>query len=117
MAARSGSKARSVTVRRPTSPSHSHRSMRRRYSAAMPEPAPVGYGSSVVLVAGDNQVAQRLCRRVLEEAGYIVLIAGDGQQAGDIALSQNPNLILMDVAMPPMDGLEAMPQVKAGRPE
>ncbi len=74
----------------------------------MPEPAPVGYGSSVVLVADDNEVAQRLCRRVLEKAGYMVLIAGDGQQAVDIALAQNPNLILMDVAMPTMDGRPEM---------
>ena len=44
--------------------------MRRRYSAGMPEPATGGYASSVVLVADDNEVAQRLCRRVLEKAGY-----------------------------------------------
>jgi CheY-like chemotaxis protein len=83
----------------------------------MPEPATGGPGSSVVLVADDNEVAQRLCRRVLEKAGYQVLIAGDGQQAVDIALAQNPNLILMDVAMPTMDGLEAMRQIKVARPE
>ncbi len=83
----------------------------------MPEPAAISYGSTVVLVADDNEVAQRLCRRVLEKAGYMVLIAGDGQQAVDIALAQNPNLILMDVAMPTMDGLEAMRQIKVARPE
>ncbi len=72
----------------------------------MPEPAAgSGYGSPVVLVADDNEVAQRLCRRVLEKAGFGVLIASDGLQAVDIALGQNPNLILMDVAMPGMDGV------------
>ncbi|HEX7265144.1 MAG TPA: response regulator [Candidatus Dormibacteraeota bacterium] len=71
----------------------------------------------MVLVADDNEVAQRLCRRVLEKAGYTVLIAADGIQAVDIALAQNPNVILMDVAMPGMDGLEAMRQIKAARPE
>src|SRR5260370_5465131 len=114
MAARSGSRARLVMVRRSISPSHWQRSTRRRYSAAMPEPAPVGYGSSVVLVADDNEVAQRLCRRVLEKAGYMGLISGDGQQAVGIRLAQNPNLILMDVAMPPMDGPESMRQSKPG---
>ena len=43
-----------------------------------------------VLVADDNEVAQRLCKRVLEKAGYPVLIAGDGLQAVDIALHQRP---------------------------
>jgi CheY-like chemotaxis protein len=83
----------------------------------MSDPAPGDHAPSVVLVADDNEVAQRLCRRVLEKAGYAVLIAGDGQQAVDIALAQNPNLILMDVAMPIMDGLEAMRQIKGARPE
>jgi len=69
-----------------------------------------------VLVADDNEVAQRLCRRVLEKAGYGVLIAGDGLQAVDIALAQRPAMILMDVAMPGIDGLEAMRRIKTEVP-
>jgi CheY-like chemotaxis protein len=69
-----------------------------------------------VLVADDNEVAQRLCKRVLEKAGYAVLIAGDGLQAVDIALSSRPAMILMDVAMPGIDGLEAMRRIKAEVP-
>jgi CheY-like chemotaxis protein len=69
-----------------------------------------------VLVADDNEVAQRLCRRVLEKAGHRVLTASDGQEAVMLALANVPDMILMDVAMPGMDGLEAMRQIKAQRP-
>jgi len=69
-----------------------------------------------VLVADDNEVAQRLCRRVLEKAGYKVLIAEDGLQAVEVALSRHPAMILMDVAMPGIDGIEAMRRIKAEVP-
>jgi CheY-like chemotaxis protein len=69
-----------------------------------------------VLVADDNDVAQRLCKRVLEKAGYTVLIAADGLQAVEVALSKRPAMILMDVAMPGIDGIEAMKRIKAEIP-
>jgi CheY-like chemotaxis protein len=81
----------------------------------MPDPA-VPVRSVTVLVADDNEVAQRLCRRVLEKAGYKVLTASDGLEAVAIAMASSPDLILMDVAMPGMDGLEAMRQIKAQKP-
>ena len=84
----------------------------------MGDPAVAGGKQSVtVLVADDNDVAQRLCRRVLEKAGYNVLIAVDGLQAVEVALSQHPAMILMDVAMPGIDGIEAMRQIKAAIPD
>ncbi|MGA7913124.1 MAG: response regulator [Candidatus Dormiibacterota bacterium] len=73
-------------------------------------------GLFTVLVADDNDVAQRLCKRVLEKAGYGVLIAADGLQAVDIALKRHPSMILMDVAMPGIDGLEAMRRIKLEMP-
>jgi CheY-like chemotaxis protein len=83
----------------------------------MPEPPATGGNASIsVLVADDNDVAQRLCRRVLEKAGYTVLIAADGLQAVEVALSQRPAMILMDVAMPGIDGIEAMRRIKAAMP-
>jgi CheY-like chemotaxis protein len=83
----------------------------------MPDPAAAGDKASItVLVADDNDVAQRLCRRVLEKAGYNVLIAADGLQAVEVALSKRPNMILMDVAMPGIDGIEAMRRIKAEIP-
>src|SRR5258708_14293514 len=109
MEARSGSRARSDTGRRSTSPFPSWPRTSRRFSAGMPDVSIGGApGSFTVLVADDNDVAQRLCKRVLEKAGYVVLIAADGLQAVDVALAQRPSMILMDVAMPGIDGLEAM---------
>ena len=79
--------------------------------------ADVGGGRSVtVLVADDNEVAQRLCRRVLEKAGYNVLIASNGLEAVSLALANSPDLILLDHAMPGMDSLEAIRQIKQQRP-
>jgi CheY-like chemotaxis protein len=72
--------------------------------------------SVTVLVADDNEVAQRLCRRVLEKAGHKVLTASDGIEAVALALANPLDMILMDVAMPGMDGLEAMRQIKAVKP-
>jgi CheY-like chemotaxis protein len=69
-----------------------------------------------VLVVDDNEVAQRLCERVLQKAGYAVLIAADGLQAVEIALRSHPAMILMDVAMPGIDGLEAMRRIKTEVP-
>ena len=81
----------------------------------MPEASTLGT-TFTVLVADDNEVAQRLCKRVLEKAGYAVLIAADGLQAVEVALGQRPEMILMDVAMPGIDGLEAMRRIKAEIP-
>jgi CheY-like chemotaxis protein len=78
--------------------------------------AAAGTKAVTVLVADDNDVAQRLCRRVLEKAGYNVLIAVDGLQAVQVALAEHPAMILMDVAMPGIDGIEAMRRIKAEIP-
>jgi CheY-like chemotaxis protein len=82
----------------------------------MPDAQAEGHDPYTVLVADDNEVAQRLCRRVLEKAGHRVLTASDGQEAVNLALANSPDMILMDVAMPGMDGLEAMRLIKTEKP-
>ena len=51
--------------------------------------------------------------RRLEREGYEVVIAVDGQQGVDLALSTRPDLILMDMSLPIIDGWEATRQLKA----
>lgn len=58
-----------------------------------------------MLVADDNADLRELCRRELEAAGIDVLEAGDGYQALEIARRDRPELALLDVVMPGLDGL------------
>jgi PAS domain S-box-containing protein len=60
-----------------------------------------------ILVVEDNPVNQKLASRMLQKAGYNVSVAGDGQKALE-TLGQNPfDVVLMDIQMPHMDGLQA----------
>jgi CheY-like chemotaxis protein len=60
-----------------------------------------------ILVAEDNQVNQRVISRLLEKKGHHVQIASNGREAVDAAQSGFFDVILMDILMPDMDGLEA----------
>ncbi len=64
--------------------------------------------SSVILLAEDNEANIITISRYLKVKGYQMLLARNGQEAIDIAKSQSPDLILMDISMPGMDGLEAI---------
>jgi len=59
-----------------------------------------------VLVVDDNEVQRELIRDVLEPLGFIVMSAGSGRECLQIVEETNPNLILLDIAMPEMDGWE-----------
>lgn len=60
-----------------------------------------------VLLAEDNPVNRTLARKLLEKHGHSVVIAENGRQALEALGRQSVDLILMDVQMPEMDGLEA----------
>jgi hypothetical protein len=66
-----------------------------------------------ILVVDDNVVNQAVAKRMLERWKLRVLIAGDGKQALDVMMGESPDLVLMDVHMPGMDGLEATRQAIA----
>jgi protein-histidine pros-kinase len=65
-----------------------------------------------VLLAEDNLVNQTLARRILERAGHVVVLAGDGKQALDQWERGHFDLILMDVQMPVMDGFAASAAIR-----
>jgi two-component system, cell cycle response regulator DivK len=62
---------------------------------------------STILIAEDHLDSRDALRALLEAFGYHVLVAVDGRQAVEIALSELPDLVLMDIMMPEMDGFEA----------
>jgi len=66
-----------------------------------------------ILLVEDNEMNRDMLSRRLTRNGYEVSIAVDGQQGADMALSERPDLILMDVSLPVIDGWEATRRIKA----
>ena len=62
---------------------------------------------TTILLAEDMPEIQALVRRILERIGFTVLMANNGKEAVEIATHQQTDLILMDIQMPVMDGIEA----------
>jgi signal transduction histidine kinase/CheY-like chemotaxis protein len=79
--------------------------------AASASTAVPGGGLKILLVE-DNAVNQKLARRLLENAGHTVTCAGDGRQALDAWEAAPFDLVLMDIQMPVMDGLEATAELR-----
>ena len=68
---------------------------------------------SRVLIVEDNVDNFELVRFLLERAGYQVLSAANGVEGVDAAKREQPDLVLMDLSMPEMDGWRATAQMKA----
>src|ERR1700743_751360 len=65
-----------------------------------------------ILVVDDDQLMHRLFQHHLERAGYQMVSALNGREAIDIASRQPPQLIVMDIMMPEVDGLSALRELK-----
>ena len=66
-----------------------------------------------ILLVEDNEMNRDMLSRRLVRNGFEVSIAIDGQQGVDMATSQLPDLILMDMSLPVIDGWEATRRIKA----
>ncbi len=66
----------------------------------------------LILVAEDDVIARTITTKVLKNLGYQVIAAENGQQAVDICYAEHPQIILMDGAMPEVDGFDACQKIK-----
>jgi CheY-like chemotaxis protein/HPt (histidine-containing phosphotransfer) domain-containing protein len=89
-------------------------SLREAQQSAPPAPGPPRPLQSLrVLVAEDNRVNQIVIQRLLERLGHTVVLCADGRAAVAAVEAQRPDLVLMDVQMPEMDGFAATAAIRA----
>ncbi len=69
--------------------------------------------TKVILIVEDEPINLKLVGDLLKRIGYITIEATDGKQGVELARAKKPDLILMDIQMPVMDGLEATRILKA----
>jgi CheY-like chemotaxis protein len=82
---------------------------------ALARAAPPGQARTLrVLVAEDNEVNRMVMEAILSGLGHAVAFAEDGEQAVSLATGQHWDIVLMDLHMPRMDGLEATQAIRAG---
>ncbi len=73
-------------------------------------------GSETVLVVEDNRLNMKLVRDVLEHAGYAVVTAATGEEGVRLAREVRPDLVLMDLQLPGIDGTEALRLIQRSAP-
>ena len=70
------------------------------------------YGMARILIIDDSAFQRRILSSLLEETGHSVIAATNGQEGLDIALRENPDLIITDLLMPDFDGFSFLREAK-----
>lgn len=68
--------------------------------------------NGTILIADDDRRIVKIVSHYLEQEGYKVMAAQDGEEAVRLATTMNPDLVIMDIMMPKLDGLEASQKIK-----
>jgi two-component system cell cycle response regulator DivK len=70
---------------------------------------------STILIVEDNEKNMKLVRDILRHQGHATLEAVTGTDGVRLALEERPDLVLMDIQLPDIDGIEALGQIRADR--
>ena len=69
-----------------------------------------------ILVVDDDLHIQKLYKEELEEEGYEVVVAGNGAEAMELFVQENPDIVTLDILMPDIDGIKLLRQMKEKKP-
>ena len=87
------------------------------YEERSPRPAPMptkaGRRVPTIVLADDSIFFRVMVRTLLEREGYHVLEAGDGREAVELVRLERPDMVLMDIGMPSMDGVTTARRIRA----
>ena len=70
-----------------------------------------------ILLADDKKNIREFCKEELEDEGYRVFLARDGQEAIKLVQQKSPDLVILDICMPRLGGLDAVEPIRAIAPE
>lgn len=68
-----------------------------------------------ILVVEDNKFNMYLCDRILKKGGYEVIEAWSGEEGVKLAIKEKPNMILMDIQLTDIDGLEVTKRIRESK--